>query len=184
MEVKKVNRYQFDKISSNMAKEHGTIKSGTEDMYAMMLAAMEGNMLKQYRQNQDMTGRLVVDAIRICLYKTHEKLSGNEYDLSSFTAPETEQLVYALLMGFDPFTNEEVKEVLSASFDLADQEMLRVYYGVPVKCLLRIEKSVELWTKEWGSGGYFKFLEQHMGHLIEHNQEMKYSVLLSGEGNN
>jgi len=38
-----------------------------------------------------------------------------------------------------------------------------VYYKTLIKCLLRIEKSIDLWTKELGINGYFTFLENTFG---------------------
>jgi|GEM_PF-5357281 hypothetical protein len=42
-------------------------------------------------------------------------------------------------------------------------------------CLIRIKESAELWNKEWGIDGYFKFLENHMGDMIESN-ELNFTV--------
>lgn len=50
-----------------------------------------------------------------------------------------------------------------------------------MKCLLRIEKSIELWTKELGVNGYFKFIEDQIGHLIEKDEKMDYTIMLKGE---
>ena len=57
----------------------------------------------------------------------------------------------ALLMAFDPFTNEEIQKVIGKEMDLRE---LHDYYKVPVMCLLRIKESVDTWEKPSG----FKWL--------------------------
>lgn len=171
-----LNRYQFDKISSRMAKEYGTIKKGDEEMHLMTLSAMEGNLLKQYRRNYSITGRCVIEAIHICLLKIDGIIANTQYNIKPFLTPEIESLVYALLMSFDPFTNDEVKAIVELHCNLAVSEELKQYYIEPVQCLLKIEKSVDFWSKNMGVNGYFNFLEESFGSAVENNQKMNFSV--------
>lgn len=173
---KKLNRYQFDKISSTMAKEYGKIKSGEEDLYSMILISMEGNLLKLHRADEKRDGRSAGEAIHICLLRIEEYLTDWEYDLTAFLTPENESLARGLMMSFDPFTNDEVRAVVEQYYDLGAVEELKSYYQVPIRCLLRIEKSIELWTKNCGSNGYFNFLESNIGTLVERDQKMNFSV--------
>ncbi|MDI3535421.1 MAG: hypothetical protein PWQ82_1786 [Thermosediminibacterales bacterium] len=66
-----------------------------------------------------------------------------------------------------PFFNEELKNALSEDFDLTDKKTLEEFFSTHVMCLIRIKELAELWNKEWGIDGYFKFLENHMGNMIE-----------------
>ena len=45
-------------------------------------------------------------------------------------------------------------------------------------CLLRIENSIKLWTKEFGVDGYFKFIEEQLGHVVNNDEKMNYSMAL------
>ena len=65
---------------------------------------------------------------------------GEKYDLKSFRNKDNEKLEKALLMAFDPFTNEEIQKVIGKEMDLRE---LHDYYKVPVMCLLRIKESVD-----------------------------------------
>ena len=80
-------------------------------------------------------------------------------------------------MSFDPFTNQEIKEDLQSqsTLDLTDLKQLHDYYQEPVQCLLKIKDSLDLWTRELGSNGYFDFIENHMGFQVDGN-EMMYGV--------
>lgn len=175
---KKFNSYYFDKISSNMAKEFGTIKRGREDDYNMLFMPMEGNILKLYREDEKRNGRHATEAIHICLLTIDGYLNNFEYDFSIVQTEENTPFVTGLLMSFDPFTNPAIHSVVENSYDLKSPEDLRVYFKEPVLCLLRIEKSIETWSKEMGSSGYFRFLEGQIGELVKKDLEMNYSVML------
>ena len=43
------------------------------------------------------------------------------------------------------------------------------------------DKSVIRWTKEWGRYGYFDFVEQLIGALVEVDEEMVFAVTLKGK---
>ncbi len=77
----------------------------------------------------------------------------------------------ALLMAFDPFTNEEIKELLDMPMDLA---RLHEYYKLPVMCLLRLKDSIDTWEKREGANGYFNFIERYIGTQVEGSEMMFY----------
>lgn len=173
---KQLNKYQFDKISTTMTKEFGKIQNGTEEKHAMILIALEGNLLKLYRQDNKRDGRRAIEAIHLCLIKVNGYLTDTEYELSSFLSPENEALAQGLLMGFDPFTNEEIFASANEFYDLETPEGLRQYFMEPVICLIRIEKSIELWTKNMGAAGYFNFLEENIGTTVAKDLKMNFSI--------
>lgn len=84
-------------------------------------------------------------------------------------------------MAFDPYTNEEVMELLKQQEATAElpQEMLKNYYKVPVMCLLRIKDSIDTWEKSSGANGYFDFIEGYMGSQIK-GTEMKFTLMSPG----
>ena len=90
---------------------------------------------------------------------------------------DIERLENALLMAFDPFSNEEIKEVVKDQLDETDEAQLREYYKVPIMCLLRIKDSIDVWEKRSGSDGYFLFIEEWMGSQVN-GTKMEFSVLL------
>ncbi len=173
---KKINRYNFDRISSRMSQKFGTIKKGDEEDHALLLFPMESNMLKLHRENEKRDSRRAIEAIHICLLAIDGYLTDTEYDLGTLLSEENEALAKGLLMSFDPFTNEEVREVLGENYDLDSKEDLESYFQEPVKCLLRLEKSIVTWSKARGNDGYFNYVEDLMGDSIKRDLEMNYSV--------
>ena len=133
-------------------------------------------MLKLHRENEKRDSRRAIEAIHICLLAIDGYLTDTEYDLGTLLSEENEALAKGLLMSFDPFTNEEVREVLGENYDLDSKEDLESYFQEPVKCLLRLEKSIETWSKARGNDGYFNYVEDLMGDSIKRDLEMNYSV--------
>ena len=125
---KKINRYNFDRISSRMSQKFGTIKKGDEEDHALLLFPMESNMLKLHRENEKRDSRRAIEAIHICLLAIDGYLTDTEYDLGTLLSEENEALAKGLLMSFDPFTNEEVREVLGENYDLDSKEDMESYF--------------------------------------------------------
>lgn len=175
--TKKINRYNFDRISSRMSQKFGTIKRGDEEDHALLLFPMESNMLKLHRENEKRDSRRAIEAIHICLLTIDGYLTDTEYDFGNLMSEENEALAKGLLMSFDPFTNDEVREVLGETRDLDSKEELESYFQEPVKCLLRLEKSIETWSKARGNDGYFNYIEDLMGDTIKRDLKMNYSVM-------
>lgn len=173
--------YQFEKIYSQMEKEFGKIKKGKEELYSMLLFPMESNSLKIHRQFPTSNSRRLREAIGLALFDIKEKYTGEKYDTSNFRNEDNERLEKALLMAFDPYTNEQISELLKQQLQTEDltQEMLINYYKLPIMCLLRIKDSVDTWEKQSGANGYFDFLESYMGSQIK-GTEMNFSILSTG----
>lgn len=174
---KKLDRYNFDKISGRMSQKFGTIQRGEEDAYDMLFFPMESNMLKLHREDARRDSRRAVEAVHICLLTVNGYLNDIEYDFGIFLSEENAPLVKGLLMSFDPFTNEEIMEVLKDTYDLDSKEGKEAYFKEPVKCLLRLEKSIEIWRKARGNDGYFQYIEDLMGDAVKRDLEMNYAVL-------
>lgn len=176
----KVNQYKFDNICSQMEKEFGKMKKGEEGQYMMQLFPMESNLLKVHRKNPASNSRRLLEAISLVLFQIKSRLTDEEYDLDNFWSEDNEKLAHALLMAFDPFTNEEIKAVIeeNASSDLNNKDALREFYKIPVMCILRIRDSVDTVGKNLGANGYFEFIEQHMGASIPQDEEFKFSVMI------
>ncbi|HJV18206.1 MAG TPA: hypothetical protein VJ546_12680 [Bacillales bacterium] len=169
-----IDSYKLDRISTRMAKNFGTIPKGQEDRYAYILSAMEGNLMKLHRQDPNRSGRRALTAIQMALLTVDGYIKQVEYDFSSHAIPENQALLHGLLMSFDPFTNREVRGVVMEETNSFDANK---YFEIPIKCLLRIEKSIKLWTNDLGPNGYFTFIENHMGHMIERDDKMNFAIL-------
>lgn len=178
---KYVDYYKLERISSRMAKEFGTIPKGDEELYSFMLHPMEGNLLKLHRKAPVRNGRHAIEAIHMCLLKIDGYINRIEYDFGRFITDENRAFLEGLLASFDPFTNQEIFDVANKTYDLNTSDDLKKFFETPVKCLLRIEKSIELWTGEFGANGYFKFIEDQMGHLVEKDEKMNYTMMLKGK---
>ena len=173
--------YQFEKIYSQMGKEFGKMKDGEEELYAMLLAAMEGNALKIHRSYPTSNSRRMREAIALVLFDIKEKYTDEKTDTEKFRNEDNERLEKALLMAFDPYTNAEVMDVLEQQgvIDGDSKDGLKEYYTIPVMCLLRIKDSIDTWEKHAGSDGYFDFIEGYMGSQIK-GTEMNFSVISQG----
>lgn len=169
--------YQFEKIYSEMEKEFGKIKAGDEERYAMLLMPMESNVLKIHREFPLSNSRRLKEAIALTLFDIKDKYLEEVSDTSKFRNEENERLEKALLMAFDPYTNEEVREVLFTENQTSEftPEWLKNYYKIPCMCLLRIKESIDRLEKQAGSNGYFKFIESHMGSCIS-GEKMTFGV--------
>lgn len=174
MEKFVVNTYKLDKVSTRMAKDFGKIPKGQEENYTFILYPMEGNMLKLHRQDANRSGRQALTAIRMALLTLDGYIKQVEYDFSSHYTSENKALLHGILMSFAPFTNKEVYEIVMKGDNAFDAKK---YFDIPIKCLLRIENSIKIWTKNSGSNGYFRFIENHMGQAIGRNNDMNFAVL-------
>ena len=172
--------YQFEKIYSQMEKEFGKMKDGQEDGHAMLLFPMESNALKIHRKHPASNSRRLREAIALVLFDIKSRYTGEEQTLEEFRSEDNGKLEQALLMAFDPFTNEEVYAVFKEEMkmDLENPQVLRDYYAEPIICLLRIKKSIDSWEKKMGANGYFDFIENYMGNNIT-GDDMKFSILAS-----
>lgn len=169
--------YQFEKIYLEIEKEFGKIKAGDEEKYAMLLMPMESNVLKIHRKFPQSNSRRLKEAIALTLFDIKDKYLEEASDTGKFRNEENERLERALLMAFDPYTNEEVKEVLCMENQISEftSEWLKSYYKIPCMCLLRIKESIDRLEKQAGSDGYFNFIESYMGSHIS-GEKMTFSV--------
>lgn len=177
-----MQQYQFEKIYSQMQKEFGRIKPRQEDDHSFMLMPLETNALKINRKYPSSNSRRLKEATALVLFDIKERCTGEKYDLSSFRNEDNQRLEQALLMAFDPFTNEEVMASLksTASIDLENTDDLHNFYQEPVICILRIKESIDTWEKNLGANGYFEFIEKFMGNKIT-DDKMNFSFAVPGE---
>lgn len=170
--------YQFERIYSQMEKEFGKIRKGEEETYAMLLFPMEGNVLKIHRQYPASNSRRLREAVALVLFDIKGKCTGETESADNFRNEDNEKLEKALLMAFDPYTNNEIMELLKQQLQAAEfaQEQLKSYYQLPVMCLLRIKESIDTWEKRSGANGYFDFIESYMGNQIN-GTEMNFSIM-------
>lgn len=175
--------FEFEKIARKMEKQFGKISKGDEESHAMVLFPMEGNLLKINRKYPASNSRRLREAIFITLHQIDSYLTGEKADTGSFENEDNIRLKDALMYVFDPFSNEEVKAILTekSELDLEDREQLEPYYREPVQCILRILDSVDHWEKRSGSNGYFQFMENWLGEKVPRDDKLNYAILLSGD---
>lgn len=159
----------------------GRSEKAKKQTYAMLLLPMEGIVLKIHREFPESNSRRLREAIALVLFDVKGNCSGEKYDTGNFRNEENERLEKALLMAFDPYTNEEIMELLKEQFqvDMLSQGQVKEYYRFPVMCLLRIKESIDTWEKHSGSDGYFDFIEGCMGREIT-GKDMNFSIMGSG----
>ena len=173
-----MQQYQFEKIYSQMEKEFGTIERGDEDLHTMMFYPLESNLLKTHRQYPSSNSRRLREAIGLVFYDIKSRYTGEQYDLDNIRDKDNARLEFALLMAFDPFTNEELRATLTGELhmDLTDKSLLYDYYTEPIVCLVRLKESVDTWEKKLGSNGYFTFAESYIGSQIR-GDDLIYAVM-------
>ena len=128
--------YQFERIYSQMEKEFGKIKKGNEEAFGMLLLPMEGNALKIYWSNPSSNSRRLREAIALVLFDIKSCYTGEKYDLKSFRNKDNEKLEKALLMAFDPFTNEEIQKVIGKEMDLPHLLIPVIIFIIPLSFLI------------------------------------------------
>jgi hypothetical protein len=174
---KQVNTYNFKKISSRMTKEFGTIEKYNERNYAKLLFPIESNLLKINRIHNINSGSRADEAICMCLLMIDGYINRVEYDLDPYISDTNKPFLSALLTSFDPFSNARMMPYLEGKYDMQSREGLIEYFEAPVKCLLRIQKSIEFWTKEYGGNGYFNYLEGQIGEIVPHDDVMSSIII-------
>jgi len=171
-----MNRYTFEKIVKRMADQYGRIERGEEEPYNPLFFIIESNALKVHRANPRANSRSFREALLLGLHTINMRLNGLQDDLSSFETPENKELLHALLYAFDPYANEglgqHVKKdaAIHAGVDEIDDypaDYLRLYYTIPIRCMIRLVDSIDTWTKALGSDGYFKSIESTIGKKVE-----------------
>lgn len=174
-----MQQYQFEKIYAQMEKDFGKIKKGEENFHNMVFFPIESNLLKIHRKYPASNSRRLKEAIALALFDIKSRCTHESFELDNFRNEDNERLEQAILMAFDPFTNEEIRTFIEneSDLDLTDLDTLHDLYTEPVLCLLRIRESVEIWEKKMGSNGYFDFAESFMGDQIA-GDEMTYTVAM------
>lgn len=176
----RINQYQFDAICRQMEKEFGKIKKGEEEQYMSFLYPIECNLLMVHREFSASNSRRLLEAIPLALFQLKSNMTGEEYDLVRFGSEDNERLVHAILMAFDPLTNEKIAAAFRVHgiVDLDEQDMLKKVYAVSIMCILRIKESVEFFVQELGTDGYFDFLEENIGVEPDQMEGFHFTVML------
>lgn len=172
-----MQRHQFDKVYSQMAEDFGTLDTYGDEAYVPIMFSIEGNALKVHRMYPQSNSRRLRDAIGLALFDVKERYTGVHAETKRFRNKDNERLEQAILMAFDPFTNDEVADAMQGYYGTSDlaPEALKAYYAMPIRCLLKLKESIDLWEKRLGSDGYFDFIEDYMGDKVT-GEEMNYSV--------
>jgi len=162
---KSVKYYDLERVISRTKRDFGTIKRGTEDDYYSELYILEKNLLSLYQKNRKLTGHDLRESIQIALLTINGYLSDIDYDFSAVFNEKNVVLTETLLMSFDPFSRTEIMDRIKDNYSLDTIKARKEYFARPVRCLLRIEQSIALWTEEWGTHGYFEYIEHHLDQI-------------------
>ncbi len=175
MELLKINTYKIERTESLFRGIYQPMKKGDEQQYESLLFAMEHNLLKLHRKNRKLTSLRVIEAINLALIKIYEVLKEVKYETDFYENLENGIFCNKLQMSYDPFCNQLINSMIAQDYDLEKKEVKLRYFEDPFKCLVRIKESIQMWEKELGMNGYFKFLENTIGVLVsDDDDEMKY----------
>ena len=166
-----MNVYQFEKIFSHMAKEFGKIARGKEKRYFEILMTMEVVLLKTHREHPRSNSQRLKEALGLVLYDIESHYTGETPDLSAFRNEDNARFEEALLMGFDPFTSEPIRQSMKehpdVKVDLSTPDAVRKYFTPFILCIIRLRESIDIQEKRMGSNGYFDFMEETIGPQVE-----------------
>jgi len=73
-----------------------------------------------------------------------------------------------------PFEDEILKTELTKQYDLYSKAGLIELFSLPIKCILKIKKSVERWSKLNGSNGYLNFITDQLSTLLDQMETFEY----------
>lgn len=156
-----VNRYQFDNIVSKTKKSISPIQKNTEEkLYSDYLERIEGHLFHFYTHN-GITGRQAKEILQVILFDIKSILDNETYDTSRWQEENYRRYANSIESLFIPEKNPELQELLLDSAKLNSD-----YFELAQKCIVRIYESIEYWTKEYGSEGYFSFLSDFMTDLL------------------
>lgn len=167
-----MQRYQFDKIYSEMENEFGKIYKGEEYLFSENLFILESNLLKIHRKYPSSNSRRLREAIALTLFTVKANYTGEEFCTDNFRNENNERLEQVLLKTFDPFSNTLIWDICvsQCGLDFTNQQLLWEFYIEPVLCILRIKNSIDTWEKKRGPNGYFEFLEDVIGKTVSGNE--------------
>jgi len=175
---KKVDSYLLSRNFARAAQTFGTIKAGEEELYHPLLSSIESNLLRVYRTHPTrLNNHDMLDALHLCSLQINGYIHGITYDFGKYLNANTAPLLNALLMAIDPYTRPEIYAAAEQLYDLDTSDGKSNYFEIPVKCLLRIGKSVEFWTANRDRHGYFTMLEEYIGALVQ-GEEMDFAVIM------
>ncbi len=181
MEPIRINQYKLERKYLEMSRVFGKI-NGHEEKYDPLLFCMEGNMLKVRHRNPSCVSRRVTEAINMALMTIHGYIVSEKYDFGNYWNNGNTLLYKALMSSFDPFTNEQISDVIKSSYDFSDASNVKEYFIPAIKCLLRIRGSVEFWIKKEGAEGYFNFIREQLAQGVNlESDKMDFAALVKEE---
>lgn len=156
MELMSVNRYQFDSIVSKTKQNITPIRRGDEEMYWEYLIQLE-TRLYQFHLKFGLNGRQAKEILQVVLFDIKSIIDHQEYDCTKwmeecyrFCADTIEEL-------FIPEKNPDLKGSLRE--DVVENDD---FFELARKSIIKIYESITLWTKDFGSEGYFNFISDYI----------------------
>jgi hypothetical protein len=178
----RVNQYIIDSICNKMKKEFGSISKGSEGEYVFEMFAIEEILLKEHLKNPDLNCRQGKEILSVCLLKVKEYLEDIEYDFGKNIDDIVLELANKVSQTFIPFENEKLKNAIEGLIEIDSKAKLKEYFTIPIKCIIRIYSSIELWEKERGRYGYYEFLKENILDSIDVNsEEVHFAVRFNKE---
>lgn len=154
----KVNRYQFDSVVPKTKKSINPILRGEENgIYFEYLAMIELRM-HGFHLEHDINGRQAKEILQLVLYDIKSITDKEEYDCTKWEEKCYRSCADTIGSLFLPEKNPELQAALKKPVVLNDD-----YFEFPRKIIVRIYESIEQWTSDFGSNGYFDFIGRYIG---------------------
>jgi hypothetical protein len=152
-----VKRYQFDSIVGKTKNTIDPIRRGEEDGYFGHLAILE-IMIHRFCVTYGINGRQAMEILRIVLFDIKSLTESEEYDCSRWYEDNYQKCIDEIEKCFMPSKNPVLKDLLIKP-ESADGN----YFELARMIIVRIHESVEQWTKDFGSDGYYNFISGFIG---------------------
>lgn len=164
-----VNRYRFDKIVAETKKMISPIRRGEEDgIYFEYLALLEMKMY-DFHKRHGINGRQAKEILQLILFDIKSIVDEIDYNCTALEESCYRDCTEEIEQLFLPEKNPGLKDALIKETYKDD-----AYFEFARKNIVRIHESVEQWTKDFGSNGYFTFIGDYIGTEIESTK--KYLV--------
>lgn len=157
-----LGEYSFDKSDErrnlrNIKRRFGELKSnvGPLEDELMVLEAHFLVLHKQYKVNSHELKKIIHVVM-------NQILNQEDHDTSEYSDYAHEDLL-CLADGVEqicnPYANIELKKYLEQYIQVNDDNYGKIFKNV-LLCLVKTIQSIDMWEKELGKDGYFRFIEQ------------------------
>ncbi|MCD7892995.1 MAG: hypothetical protein LUG60_04755 [Erysipelotrichaceae bacterium] len=172
--------YSFDvndarKNSRYITKHYGNLKDNMRSLEPE-LYAIESRLIILHEQYQ-LSSREAMKIIQIVINRLLDVKDQTTSDYSDYATEDLLYMADGLEYILNPYKNEEVAKIIQPYVNINDHGNYDYIFKNVFLCLNRILESIQLWDKEFGVDGYFRYIKRFMNtnYIANHNPEMFFN---------